>query len=94
MKHRIFVGVFTVLVSAFLTGAILIEWSPLYQDARENSLLRILLMIINLPSVTVGAASGNLPFTIFVFVVQWFVIGFFVGWLLQRISQRNQSKLR
>lgn len=82
---RVFVGGITVLLSSLLTTALLYESSPLYQDASKNSMWRMLLLIINLPSVTVGGATGNLPLTIFVFVAQWFLIGVFCAWLVERI---------
>lgn len=71
----------SVVIMSLLTVALLHESSPLYQSPRDNSFLRIVFLTMNLPSVIVGSASGNLPLTILIFVTQWFLIGFLGAWL-------------
>lgn len=87
-SQRIFAGGLTVLVSFLLTVGFMYESSPFYLDVRENSPLRVILLMVNLVSVFVTTAFRSFAIGVVVFAIQWFALGFFLTWLLQRIRVR------
>ncbi|MFN0138454.1 MAG: hypothetical protein ACKVQW_00010 [Pyrinomonadaceae bacterium] len=89
LSKRILAGGLSVLLAFLVTAAILHEASPFYQDAAKNSLLRVIVLLINTPSVFAVTALRSLPFGIIAFVFQWFLIGIFAHWIFFRIQRKH-----
>jgi protein-S-isoprenylcysteine O-methyltransferase Ste14 len=86
--NRISAGGLSVLLAFLLMAAILYEGSPFYQDVAKNSPLRMIVLLINIPSVFVVTGFRSLFLGVVVFVCQWFLIGVLIHWIISRIRKR------
>ena len=84
ITYRLIAGAGSVLLSAALTAAVLYR----FQDDSE-SMIRITVQLINAPAGIALVAFRSYFFAYVVFVVQWFLVGYFVMWIYQRLSRHR-----
>jgi hypothetical protein len=83
--QRVWAGGISVAVSSLLTAAILSRFQNDW-----DSPLRFLVLLINALAGTVLVAFRSYPFAILVFVIQWFFIGYFIMWVIQRFKRDDE----
>jgi hypothetical protein len=77
------------VISIFVSWALVYDTSPFYQDSLRPGWTRWIWEVINIPAFLGTMVSQTLATGIIVMLVQWFLIGFFIAWLVYGKHERQ-----
>jgi hypothetical protein len=91
MRKRTLISIILGFVSAAVTLAVKSPSLPFNDYLYHSPILTALFTFLNFPAFMVAVVLGvrSMAFTVSVVFVQWFVIGMFFSWLIDKIHDRR-----